>query len=131
VIRTDFEDEDAWKAVCELIRAPVHICGDTFYASVDFLENRDLRNLTGEELLTRVPEGYVHSFLFVVDTVTLRSPEFPVLVIDLFAERGRTFRAIPSEIAAIVSNLSIADLSFFEFADEVDEDGVFRGFPGQ
>jgi len=52
-----------------------------------------------------------------------------VLVIDLYADRGRTFRAIPSQIQGIKNNLSIANMDFFEFADNVDADGIFRGFP--
>jgi hypothetical protein len=65
----------------------------------------------------------------VVDRITIASPEFPVLVIDLYADRGRTFRAIPSQIQSIENNLSIANMDFFEFADHVDLDGIFRGFP--
>jgi hypothetical protein len=48
---------------------------------------------------------------------------------DLCNRRGRTFRAIPSQIQGIENNLSIANMDFYEFADWVDEDGVFRGFP--
>jgi hypothetical protein len=56
-------------------------------------------------------------------------PDFPILVMDLHHERGRTFRAIPSQIQGIENNLSIENMDFFEFADNVEEDGVFRGFP--
>ena len=61
VIRTDFDNEHAWKAVCELIRAPVHEGGETFYAYAEFVEDRDLRDLTVTELLACVPENYRHS----------------------------------------------------------------------
>jgi hypothetical protein len=46
------------------------------------------------------------------------------LAIDLYGERGRTFRAIPSQIRGIENNLSIGNMDFFEFADNVDEDGI-------
>ena len=78
VIRTDFENEQAWKAVCELIRAPVRDGDDEFYAYVEFLEESDYRNLTKEELLAIVPRDYDHSFLFVVDRATIADP-LPVL----------------------------------------------------
>ncbi|HLF89873.1 MAG TPA: hypothetical protein VI451_13065 [Anaerolineales bacterium] len=47
----------------------------------------------------------------------------------MYEEYGREFRAIPSQIQGIENNLSIANMDFEEFADSVDEDGVFRGFP--
>jgi hypothetical protein len=128
VVRTDFESEDTWKTICDLIRQPVHDAGEDFFAYVEFLDSDDFRDLAEPELLARVPGGYRHSFLFVVDTVAIQSPEFPILVIDLIHERGRTFRAIPSQIQGIENNLSIANMDFFEFADNVDQDGVFRGF---
>jgi hypothetical protein len=75
-----------------------------------------------------VPAGYRLSFVFVVDRETVGNPEFPILVVDLHHQRGRGFRAIPSTIQSIENNLSIANMDFFEFANSVDADGVFRGF---
>jgi len=130
VIRTHFDDEDAWKTVCELIRQPVDDgFGGEFYASVSFVDNATFRNLTERELLERVPVDFGHSFLMIVDKTAARSPEFPILVMDLHRERGRTFRAGPSEIQSIQNNLSISNMDFDEFADSADADGVFRGFP--
>jgi hypothetical protein len=55
VIRTDFENQQAWETICKLIRAPVLEGSDTFYAYVDFLEDTALRNLSKEDLLALVP----------------------------------------------------------------------------
>jgi hypothetical protein len=41
---------------------------------------------------------------------------------------GRTFRSIPSEVEPIVVNLSLANMSFAEFADNTDPGGIIRGF---
>ena len=128
VIRTDFENQQAWETICELIRAPVPEGSDTFYAYVDFLEDADFRNLSQENLLARVPRDYAQSFLFVVDGTAITHPEFPILVIDLYSDRGRSFRAVPSQIQAIENNLSIANMDFVEFAGAVNKDGIFRGF---
>jgi hypothetical protein len=73
-----------------------------------------------------MPNG--HSFVFVVDALTVQHPEHPVLVIDLFAEPGRTFRVIPSSMWSVENNLSIGNMDFEEFADSVGADGIFRGF---
>jgi uncharacterized protein DUF6924 len=130
VIRTDFDNEGAWKTACELIRRPVPDgFGGEFSAHVAFVENLAFRDLTQDELLARVPNEYGHSFLMIVDKVTLGSPEYPILLVDLFEERGRSFRAIPTQIQAIENNLSIANMDFAEFADYADADGVFRGHP--
>ena len=130
VIRTDFDNEDAWKAICDLIRQPVDDgFGGEFFAYVSFIDNRAFRNLTEHELLERVPGDFGHSLLMIVDETAMRSLEFPILVMDLFDERGRTFRAVPSQIQSIQNNLSLANMDFDEFADCVDAEGVFRGFP--
>jgi hypothetical protein len=47
---------------------------------------------------------------------------------ELSGQVGRAFRSIPSEVEAIVANLSLANMDFAEFADKVDPDGIFRGF---
>jgi hypothetical protein len=129
VIRTDFENQQAWKAVCELIRAPVHEGSESFYAYVEFLEDSDYRNFTKEELLAIVPRDYDHSVLFVVDRAAIANPDFAILVVDLYESRGRSFRAIPSKIQSIENNLSLANMDFEEFAEAIDKDGIFRGFP--
>jgi hypothetical protein len=134
VIRTEFENQQAWEAICELIRAPVPVPppvpgpGATFYANVEFLEDDEFRDLSKEDLLPRMPASYRLSFVFVVDREAVSNPEFPILVVDLRRQRGRGFRAIPSTIPSIECNLSIANMDFFEFANAVDADGVFRGF---
>jgi len=129
LIRSCFESQQAWDTVCALIRAPQLFWGDPFYANVDLLDDIEFANLATADLLARVPASYHHSFLMVADRVALTPPEFPVLVVDLHGDRGRTFRAIPSQIQGIENNLSIANMDFFEFADNVDQDGIFRGFP--
>jgi hypothetical protein len=129
VIRTDFETQQTWEKICELIRAPVHDRGETFYAYLNFLDDVEFRNVTKEDLLASVPRDYNHSFLLVVDATAMESRDFPILVIDLHNEPGRTFRAIPSQTQSIENNLSIANMDFSDFADAVDTEGVFRGFP--
>ena len=129
VVRTSFENRKAWKEICKAIRAPVPAPGDTFYAYVEFLENAEFQGLDTRELLARVPGDYRHSFVFVVDSTTINHPEYPVLVIDLRGAAGRHFRAIPATIQAIENNLSISNMDFSDFANAVDKDGIFRGFP--
>ena len=129
VVRTDFEHQDAWETICNLIRAPVTALGVTFHAQVQFLEDAELRGLATRDLLARLPRDYEHPTMFVVDTIATTPPDYPILIIDLGEEFGRTFRAIPSAIQGIENNLSIANMGFSEFAAATDKDGIFRGFP--
>jgi hypothetical protein len=129
VIRTDFENQQVWTTIWRLIRTPVSVPGDTFHELVERLEDAAFRNCSLEDLLARVPGDYTHSFLIVADSTAMTPPDFPLLVIDLRADRGRTFRAVPSAIQSIENNLSIGNMAFSEFANAVDSRGIFRGFP--
>ena len=125
VLRTDFSDEAAWRAVCAAIQEP----NGGFRANVDCVSDPAFKDLDKDELLSLAGESPRLTFCFIVDKTTLSSPEHPILVIDLFEEPGRTFRVIPAEIWGVENNLSIANMDFAEFADRVHADGVFRGFP--
>ena len=41
---------------------------------------------------------------------------------------GATLRVVPSEMWSIQNNLTISNMDWEEFADNVDDDGVLRGF---
>jgi len=38
-------------------------------------------------------------------------------------------KQLPAQIMGIENNLLLANMDFVEFADHVDKDGIFRGFP--
>lgn len=121
VLRTDFADEASWKALCAAIQRPV---GD-FRARVSLLSDRVYEGATVEQIIASAAD---HTFVFIADRVALEDPAQPVLVVDLEEEPGRSFRVVPSEAWSVENNLSLANMGFDEFADAVDDDGVFRGF---
>lgn len=125
VIRTDFSDDAAWGSIRAKIEAPV----DTFLADVQFIEDEEYRDISKAGLLTLLA-GSNRTFVMVVDRVATLPPDNAVLVINLFADPGREFRAIPSQIQSVENNLSLANMDFVEFDESVGEDGVFRGFEG-
>jgi hypothetical protein len=90
----------------------------------------EYNNLSVEQLTSLVPQDSDHSFVFIVDRISLSHLERPILVVDLYDEPIRTFRVIPSQMWAVENNLSIANMDFSDFADAVDQDGIFRGFSG-
>lgn len=144
VIRTDFSDDEKWQHICDLISAPQGGDGEEFYAYVEFISESENKDKNLSELVTSFPDSYQHMFCFVVDEECVTKPEHPLLVVGFEPEEyellGRppcetpisdivTFRAIPSQIQGIENNLSLANMDYIEFAESVDDDGVFRGFP--
>jgi hypothetical protein len=128
VIRTDFSDDRAWTQVRTALNTPTT---EGFLATVEFIDQRRYDGATVERLLPLFPPSVHRAIAFVADSATLQRPDHPLLVVDLLGEhRGRTFRVIPSEAWGVENNLSLANMDWEEFADHVDADGVFRGFPG-
>lgn len=125
VIRTDFTDEAIWSSICSAISGP----DDGFQAYVEFVNDPEFEGLTVPQLLKLIPEGSDQTFMFLVDHRTVTDPEHPLMIVDLFEERGRTFRVTPAGMAMVENNLSIANMDWEDFADNAGDDGVFRGFP--
>ena len=129
-IRADFADPAAWERVKSLVGLPD---GQGYAANLDYVADRTLAGLDEAALASRFPrlypEKYDHPVVFVADAVTMSAPDHPVLVVSLDEEDdSRPFRAVPGQIASIEVNLAISNLDFFEFAENADDDGVFRGF---
>ena len=96
-------------------------------AHLEIVDDPEYANLSVERLLERLPPETQHLFFFVVDQETISRPEHPILVVNLYRHRGRSFRAIPSQIQCIENNLSICNCDWEDFADYVDDKGVYRG----
>jgi uncharacterized protein DUF6924 len=127
LLRSDYSDDSAWNELCRLVEAPSE---DDFRASLTFVEDPELDGKSAAELMAIVDRGDYQSFFFVADQQAIHGREHSVLVVDLADQRGRTFRVIPSEMWSVENNLSLANMDFDEFADNVDSEGVFRGFSG-
>ena len=129
----------------ELIAAPQIELGQEFYAYVEYVSDDKYAGMEPEILVRSIPDDYPCFFCFIVDETSLTNEEHPILVVGFSPNRIhpedyegpprqtpltriQTFRAIPSTIQSIENNLSIANMDFEEFADAVDDDGVFRGF---
>lgn len=133
LIRTDFSDDDAWRAVCEEACASD---SDEFEAVLEFVDDRQLDGAPLEALLAAVSAKY----FFVADNRTIADPEHPILLVKnedpwdddnpgFTLPRGATFRVAASHTAAPENNLYLSNMDFEEFANATDDDGVFRGFP--
>ena len=102
---------------------------DGFRAYLEVFDDLAFEGFGVAEIRAAIRDDFEYSFILAADEVTMTTADHPLLVIDLYDEPGRNFRAVPAAIQGIENNLSIANMSFFEFADHVDPDGVFREFP--
>jgi hypothetical protein len=123
VLRTDFSDDTTWTTIQAEILQPI----EGFLPYLDFIDDPSYSGVLPEELLSLVHPDYKHTFIVVADSESFANAEHPLLVIDTSTDPGREFRSLPSEIQSIENNLSIANMDFEEFADAVDDDGVYRG----
>ena len=124
LIRTDFSDQAAWEKLLHIVRR-FKILSVFNMALLDDPANQ---GATLEEILAALPLDYAHAHLAVADAHALSSPDFPVLVVDLYEHPGRSFRAQAEQLAIIDDNLAEANMEFEEFMAAADKTGVFRGF---
>ena len=127
MVRTDFSDERGWEAIRSRIQSPFRL----FRPEVMFVEDREYEAVPPEDLLRLFPEDTVHPFVAIADRTAMAAPDHALLLLSLnpYEEpRGSTFRALPSKLGGIATNLSLGNMDFGEFAESVGPDGVFRGF---
>jgi len=84
LIRTDFSDESAWQKLLSEVRDPA----DPFIFNMEIVDNGANSSATVDQLMEAIPETYPHSFMVVADSMAISQPEHPLLVVDLFEERG-------------------------------------------
>jgi hypothetical protein len=123
VLRTDFSDDDIWQMICRQILAPTP--EDGFFSVVNLVDDRVYESASLDAIAKIVPDH--HTFVFVIDAFTINHREHPILCLDLYHQAG-AFRLVPYEFVGVENNLSVANMDFEEFRDNVDPDGIFRGF---
>lgn len=130
LIRTYFGDDGAWAQVARDAQAS-HV-QDSGYEAQAFLttvDDPEFADMSVSRIVGLV-ESPPPDYLFVVDQRACDEPEHPVLVVDTSADpddEAATFRVVPSRLAVIENNLSIANLSFDDLRSGADLDGVYRG----
>jgi hypothetical protein len=124
LIRTDFSDERAWRDVA---RAAVAESEEGFRAHLSLCDDRAFEAAKPEQLAQSPADVARHACLFVADAMTITHDEHPLLCVDLLSP-GRSFRVVPGAHWGVENNLAVANMDFEDFADAVDEDGIFRDF---
>jgi hypothetical protein len=144
VVRTDFWDDEAWAAVVNAVSQPIpDVDDDDFSGNLVPVDDPTLAGLTVDALTAELEPRETTAYVVVADarSMTEARSGAPITVdyvdyspyaredaddFDTFF--GRSFRCEAKEVGSIEVNLSIANMDFSDFADEVGADGVFRGF---
>jgi hypothetical protein len=119
LLRTDFTDDAAWRALLEEIEQ----------SWLTVMADRAHEGLSVPELLALVPDGSRYPTLVVADRETFAAEERTLLLIDVQEEPGRTLRvAVPDAFASVLGNLAIQNQSFDDYLESgfLGEDGVYR-----
>ncbi|MFJ2832271.1 DUF6924 domain-containing protein [Streptomyces sp. NPDC087263] len=139
VIRTDFGDAAAWRAVCEELSRP---WGDGDYEpAVHIIDDPAWAGATADDVIAAVSADKDLSVVFLADRITMRDNDHALLAVAVltreecqsdeeFEAYGGSVRAAPVGIHDIHANLSIANLDFADVVDAAQSEpaGVFRSF---
>jgi hypothetical protein len=123
LVRTDFADDAAWEALVADATRPYGPDGFSAYFSA--VSDRALDGKSAEDLARLDGDARV---AFAADRSSMVGDERTLLVIGRGEDAGRWFRVVLPEGWGVENNLRLANMDFAEFADAVDDDGVFRGF---
>ncbi|MFI5841698.1 DUF6924 domain-containing protein [Catenuloplanes sp. NPDC051500] len=131
VVRTDFADPDAWDRVRKAVAYPPG--GDLVSAAFTFVDDPRYAGLSPVSALELVPRRPAHQMVALADTVTMATPDRPLLVVDLIDDPGQVFRSAPEVLWHVASSLFVAKGYFHEYVRSVGDDGVYRcgGLDGQ
>ncbi|MBV6698914.1 hypothetical protein KV557_17630 [Kitasatospora aureofaciens] len=143
IIRTDYDDEAAWRAVVAEVAQPWGPDGE-FETYVHVVDDPVWAGATPEAVLATVRRDEELCVVFVADGATMQSAHHALLALDIAAEdedldpmydqelidspQAREFRATPAAVHDVHANLSIANLDFEDFAEAAlaSPDGVLR-----
>ncbi|HEY0311241.1 MAG TPA: hypothetical protein VGC56_01965 [Allosphingosinicella sp.] len=124
LLRTDFSDEAAWKALIAAVSAP---SPEGFRAEIYPVENRDFEGAEADRVAAA--DWNDAGILFIADRDAMQGDEQAVLCVDLVDGSSQPFRCIASELWGVENNLRLGNMDYSEFADLADVSRVFRGFP--
>lgn len=126
LIRADFTDQDVWENVRQQVLVDPDLPGEDPQVGFVEVEEPVHEGLTAARLLELEPHRLGTYFIFDSDTVT--HPGRPLVAVDANSQPGTFFRLVPSTVQSFAVNMMLSNMDFDDFADNVDADGIFRGF---
>ena len=123
LLRTEYSMEERWRDLLERIATP---SPDGFLANVTVVSDPRLDGMTADDIQGLASAGRRPILTLVADTRALTDDGFPILVVDTYGRDQRSFRVTAACLWSVENNLSLANLDWEDFADNVDPDGVYR-----
>jgi hypothetical protein len=125
LVRTYFGDEAGWDA----LRAEIDEGSEEgFFANVQYVNDRQFEGFSSEALETAHPHrvsGW--DVMYVADEQAITHPVHPLLLVRVGSTEDLPFRCRADALYEVDANLSLANLDWEDFRDQVDASGVYGG----
>lgn len=126
LVRTDFSHDSTWNELIHIASTPSVPYG--FQAYLEPINSPNFQSQDAQTIAKNLPGNYPFAFLFLFDSLTQNHPEHPVLCVHLKKAEPNWFRVKPKHLWIVENNLSISNVDFEEFMEDLDENGIFKGF---
>jgi hypothetical protein len=124
LVRTDFTDAGGWASLMTAIKREWY----GLVAEVQVVDDPEFSGMTAEQVMGRLPGGFLPGMLVVADARALATDGHELLGLDLHREPGRPMRFTADVLVEIQVNLDLGNMDFSDFAGSAGPDGVFRAF---
>lgn len=125
LVRTDFTDSAAWE---KTRAASLAESDEGSRAYLQVVDEASLGEIGWQDLRRDVLALDRHAAVLFVADRAAQAGEHSIQVVDLSAASRAPFRCLARELWGVDNNLNLANMEWEDFADNVESDGVYRGF---
>lgn len=125
LVRTFFGDDAGWDELTAIVAEETD---EGFVATVQVVDDVQFDGYSPAELEVAHPhrnDGW--DVLYIADELAVTQPAHPLLLIRVGNSEDRPFRCRADRLHEVDANLSLANLDWDDFRDQVDESGVYGG----
>jgi hypothetical protein len=125
LVRTYFGDDASWDALRGEIEEGSE---EGFFANVEYVDDRQFEGFSVEALEAAHPhraDGW--DVMYVADERGIREPAHPLLLVRVGSAEDLPFRCRADLLYEVDANLSLANLDWEDFRDQVGASGVYGG----
>lgn len=125
LVRTYFGSDDLWGAVRDEIEQGTD---EGFHAIVEFIDDRQYEGLTAQQLeSTDRQRASQNDLVYLADERAQKEPSHPLLVVRVGGGPDLPFRCRADVLYEVDANLSLGNLDWDDFRDQVDHSSVYGG----
>ena len=125
VVRTYFGDDAGWDALRAVIGEGSE---EGFFANVEYVDDPQFDGLSVQALEQAHPHRADEwDVMYVADERAIVEPVHPLLVVRVGNHDEQPFRCRADLVYEVDANLSLANLDWSDFRDQIDDSGVYGG----